>query len=63
MVQYRFAYAFNTRSNCVCLGPISAVHSFGQAIVLLNTYQACDTLLNKRPNIYSQRPYMHFAGM
>ncbi|KAK7458752.1 hypothetical protein VKT23_009754 [Stygiomarasmius scandens] len=43
-------------------GPISYTTVLGKRIVILNTLEACNEVLEKRSSIYSGRPKMPFAG-
>ncbi len=43
-------------------GPIVHVNVVGKHIVILNDYETCNDLLDKRGTIYSDRPRMIMAG-
>ncbi|KAI0035465.1 cytochrome P450 oxidoreductase [Vararia minispora EC-137] len=43
-------------------GPVVSVTVLGQPIVVLNTIEACQDLMEKRSSIYSGRPVLQFAG-
>jgi hypothetical protein len=43
-------------------GPVSYTSILGREIVILNTLEACNDMLEKRSAIYSGRPVMPFAG-
>jgi hypothetical protein len=45
------------------IGDILAFHVFGQVIVVLNTAQVAKDLLEKRGDIYSDRPPIPFYEM
>ncbi|KAJ7451701.1 cytochrome P450 oxidoreductase [Mycena latifolia] len=43
-------------------GPVSYTTILGKEIVILNTLEACNDMLEKRSSMYSGRPVMPFAG-
>ncbi|KAK7046325.1 O-methylsterigmatocystin oxidoreductase [Favolaschia claudopus] len=43
-------------------GPVSGTTVLGKDIVILNTLEACNEMLDKRSSVYSGRPIMPFAG-
>ncbi|KAJ7644765.1 cytochrome P450 oxidoreductase [Roridomyces roridus] len=43
-------------------GPISYTTVLGREIVILNTLEACNEMLEKKSSVYSGRPIMPFAG-
>ncbi|KAK7040154.1 hypothetical protein VNI00_009960 [Paramarasmius palmivorus] len=43
-------------------GPISSLQVMGKTVVILNSFEACIDLLEKRSNVYSERPTLTFAG-
>jgi len=45
------------------LGDILSFHVFGQVIVVLNTAKVAKELLEKRGDIYSDRPVIPFFDM
>ncbi|KAK6984826.1 O-methylsterigmatocystin oxidoreductase [Favolaschia claudopus] len=43
-------------------GPVSGTTVLGKDVVILNTLEACNEMLDKRSSVYSGRPIMPFAG-
>ncbi|ESK96157.1 cytochrome p450 [Moniliophthora roreri MCA 2997] len=43
-------------------GPISSLRVMGKTVIILNSLDVCIDLLEKRSNVYSERPTLTFAG-
>ena len=58
-----FSFLFKFCSNIELLGDILSLHVFGKVIVVLNTSKAAKDLLDKRGDIYSDRPTVQIFEM
>lgn len=43
-------------------GPLTFLKAISKPLLILNTFEAAQDLLDKRGHIYSDRPHLHFAG-
>lgn len=43
-------------------GPLTFLKAISKPLLVINTFEVAQDLLDKRGHIYSDRPHLHFAG-